>query len=1214
MSDNALVSIGRAKASAGDVGEKGKILLVKLPYFTPWTPPLGIAILKAFLERHGYPVKCFDFNADAELWGMHHKYFTVLQTLEDVSINDGYSKLWWILNAHMLAYANGAGAEGCARVLETVVPLYGIRYDGRVTGALLPLVEKYFRRLERLTDEFDLSEYAVVGTSTYTTSLASSLFFLRKAKRQHPGVKTVMGGGIFADDLALGSDNLTTLLEEYPFIDHVVLGEGEKLFLKLLEGELAHKRVISLADAKDSTLDMKDVPSPDFSDLSLEGYFHMTIEGARSCPFQCSFCSETIQWGEYRKKPVGLLADQVIELAARHGNNTFFMGDSLMNPYIVEFSKALLARGADILYDGYLRADKPVTHRDRVLEWARSGCYRVRLGIESAAKRVLQSMDKMTTPAVIADVLKTLANSGIRTTTYWIVGFAGETEEDFQETLDFIRENHRFIYELEAHPHYYYPYGQVGSRLHQCYPLYPQEVTDVIKFRVWDIVDGQPTREVKYERLRRISRLASELGIPNIYTMAERYKAEERWQLLHPLVREVYEGSRVRRADVRLPARPVPALPSPGGRDEAGAARALCYRTHVATRLDPATLSAAAEQLVRRTEMLQMTLDGDAYVAAAEPLQFADEMVSVYERGLRVEDGAETFRRRVVDELSARIRPARGRSLRLALIDCEEQGCELLLLVDRAVADSRGVVLLAEDLFRIYEQLSNGREVALRPLEKSYADFASNLKPAPASPPASARAARDEAGPRGESPRRGARTIPVPGALATRIFSDGLKRCGLRPAEVLVSALLRSLAAAGGGAPAEVEVTADLRATDAALSHLVAPLTLTGKLPGADAADGDALSHVRRLRQAFEDAGRSAADAARAGSSRAETDAPARTLLNLEYFTEDPWLGGDGWRGQGFVPHQLGPFGGHELEVMPVRANGSVEVRMNYEERGETPDVVAAMARVFPAELEAVVDACERYAAASSFWLDVFGKDVPPANIEAAVAGPAPAVKGWASTPFAFEKALLERIGPGRRADDPMLLLAAFGVLLSRLNGREDLSLAAVIGEREERWPVPARLQPAWNLSFGEFLRATEQKLDRSYENGLHAFDVLAGEEPGAAWKRPVFDVGYIFRKGAVESSDFAPDGDVLKNHPSVGRGLVLFLEAAESERGLDARFTYEEGRFEPEIVEQFVSYMKSILEEVAGDIDIPLGSIALDGRGKGDDAVEALSEEVFNF
>lgn len=146
----------------------------------------------------------------------------------------------------------------------------------------------------------------------------------------------------------------------------------------------------------------------------------------------------------------------------------------------------------------------------------------------------------MTSPKVISDVLKSLAGAGIRTTTYWIVGFPGETEEDFQETLDFVEEHHRYIYELEAHPYSYYPYGQVGSRLYQCRSLYPEDVTNVTKFKVWEVIDADPPREVRYERLHRLSRLVFNLGLPNIYTMADRYRAEDRWHSLYPLAADIY--------------------------------------------------------------------------------------------------------------------------------------------------------------------------------------------------------------------------------------------------------------------------------------------------------------------------------------------------------------------------------------------------------------------------------------------------------------------------------------------------------------------------------------------------------------------------------------------------------------------------------------------------------------------------------------------------
>jgi hypothetical protein len=530
-----------------------RILLIKPPFFSPWTPPLGIALISAYLKGHGYEVDCFDFNPDSKLWGTHHQYFAVLQSKDGVSKREGYSKLWWVLNAHMLAHANGANASEITRVLKSVVPLYRLPCDDALIQELLPIVDRYFERLAELIDNIDLSDVKLVGTSTYSTSLASSLFFLRRIKERFPQVITVIGGGVFADDLAFGSDNLQTLVDEYSFIDHVILGEGELLLHRLLEGELAGERVISISSIKGQTLNMKEVPLPDFSDFNLDRYQHLTIEGARSCPFQCKFCSETVQWGDYRKKSQGQLADQVVQLSQRYRNRSFFMGDSLMNPYIAGFASDLLERQSDILYDGYLRADKPVADHKRVKEWARSGLYRVRLGIESGSEHVLQMMDKMTTPATISAVLKSLADAGVRTTTYWIVGYPGETKEDFQETLDFIAEHHRHIYELEAHPYKYYPYGQIGSRLFCCYSLYDDEVTDLIKFREWELAAGEPGRDEKFDRLSRISQLAVDLGIPNIYTMQERFEAEQRWFALQPGAVEVYGGSRNAQFGSELP-------------------------------------------------------------------------------------------------------------------------------------------------------------------------------------------------------------------------------------------------------------------------------------------------------------------------------------------------------------------------------------------------------------------------------------------------------------------------------------------------------------------------------------------------------------------------------------------------------------------------------------------------------------------------------------
>ncbi len=960
MSNNELVSIEsfRSKLRAGL--PNNRILLVKPPFFTPWTPPLGIAILKSYLEQHDYSVTCYDFNTDVKLWSTHHKYFTELQKAEGSAASDGYSKMWFILNAHFLAYLNGADRNQISRILEIITPLYGIKYERRVADGLIPIVEAFFQRMEGIIEELDLSSYSVVGTSTYTTSLAASLFFLRKAKEKNQQIKTVMGGGVFADDLATGSDNLVTLLEEYPYVDHVILGEGEKLFLKLLQGELAQKRMITLADLKGASVDMKDVPAPDFSDLPSENYYHLTIEGARSCPFQCSFCSETIQWGDYRKKPTDLFADQVIGLAETYQNKSFFLGDSLMNPYLNPFAAALIEKKANILYDGYLRADKPVTNRKFIKLWTDSGLYRARLGIESASARTLGQMDKMTTPKVISDVLKRLANAGVRTTTYWIVGFPGETEEDFLETYNFIREHHQFIYELEAHPYYFYPYGQIGSRLYQAYSLFPDEVTRHTKFKIWEVVDADPVREERYHRLRRISDLAAELGLPNIYTMAERYAAEDRWHTLYPLAVEVYEGTRMQREEVSLPEDAVEVFAQqwrqPAAANVTGPDSVLCYHTSVSKKLDEETLTMAVEELIENNEMLQMALRNGQYVGMETSDGLPESLIAVYDVDATEGEDLQNLIRRRVAELSAQIRPQTGSSVRVALFHNGTESSEVVLIAHQAIADGKSVVLLLEDLFRIYETLANEREVSLRPVEKSYSAFIDELLEADALTSRSngSHASHQQAQtPSGEIERS---IISLDKSIMAQLSTKSLEAHDVKLPELLVAAILKCLTRTTR--KADLSVVYDYRWIDTTLKHTAAALTSTYRLPSTTVSD-DPYFGVQEIQSLLKDL--PFADAA-ATTSFNSNERP-QVLLNLEYFHEAPWLGGDEWIPRGFLNLSRSAES-YSLEILPRLSEETIEFQFIGQNTQETRELTALLTKHLPAELQHSLESSQQVAVA----------------------------------------------------------------------------------------------------------------------------------------------------------------------------------------------------------------------------------------------------------
>jgi radical SAM superfamily enzyme YgiQ (UPF0313 family) len=210
------------------------------------------------------------------------------------------------------------------------------------------------------------------------------------------------------------------------------------------------------------------------------------------------------------------------------------MCDSLLNPLITNLSKELLKRNIPVYWDGYLRADKQVCHTRNTLLWRRSGFYRARLGLESGSRHILNLMDKKITPAQIIKAVCSLAYAGIKTTTYWLIGYPGETEEDFQQTLDLIEALKDNIYEADCNPFEFFLTGQVGSGKWQgkeSIRLYPEHARDMLVTETW-YLSGEPSREETYQRVNRFIRHCQKLGIPNPYSMIDIHKADLRWKKL----------------------------------------------------------------------------------------------------------------------------------------------------------------------------------------------------------------------------------------------------------------------------------------------------------------------------------------------------------------------------------------------------------------------------------------------------------------------------------------------------------------------------------------------------------------------------------------------------------------------------------------------------------------------------------------------------------
>ena len=524
-----------------------KVLLALLPFWSPLIPPIGIASLKSYLKPRGIEVKTVDAAVEDRFMTLYYKYFNLLkQAIPEERRGNFYSIGHDVLRNHLMAALelkedDPANAAFYSEAVKDIIYMtYYTKVDDSLTHDLKQIIADFYKALDGYLAELFAEELpAVFGLTVYSDTLPASLFSFRWVKEKYPEITTYMGGGVFADQLAPGSPNWEIFLEKTKkYIDKIIIGEGEILFFKSLKGELPpSQRVYTLEDINREIVRLEMVDILDMSDFDMDRYPFNLSYTSRSCPFQCKFCSETLQWGRYRKKPVTQIVEEAIRLHKKYGNQLILFSDSLLNPVMKYLPGEFLKKEDVIYWEGWLRVDKYSADIMNTFTWRRSGFYQARLGIESGSPHVLTLMNKKITIPEIKESIANLAAAGIKTTTLWVVGYPGETAEDFQQTLDLIEELRYDIYEAECRPFYYYLTGQPGSINdswigYKPMRLYPEEYDRLLVFRTW-ILDGMPDREEIYDRVNRFVLHCEKLGIPNPYSLREIYEADERWKQLH---------------------------------------------------------------------------------------------------------------------------------------------------------------------------------------------------------------------------------------------------------------------------------------------------------------------------------------------------------------------------------------------------------------------------------------------------------------------------------------------------------------------------------------------------------------------------------------------------------------------------------------------------------------------------------------------------------
>ena len=277
-----------------------------------------------------------------------------------------------------------------------------------------------------------------VGITSTTISYVPAIEVASAIKEASPETNIVIGG------VHVTFTPYETL-NECPWIDIVVRGEGEQPMLAIAEGKplseidgisyRSNGKVVNNPDTK--PLSPNEIPVPAYDLLDMNKYAYVVLMCTRGCPHKCSFCELPDIHGRkirYRK------ADDI----SRELELVLSLNPNLEIRYEDEFMGLKMERTKEILnlvtsknVGQFRAATRPDGVNDELLKLLKkAGCTNLYIGMESGSDEVLSLNRRGITVFKILEMAKMFERNEMLFHGGFILGLPGETKETLEQTLD----------------------------------------------------------------------------------------------------------------------------------------------------------------------------------------------------------------------------------------------------------------------------------------------------------------------------------------------------------------------------------------------------------------------------------------------------------------------------------------------------------------------------------------------------------------------------------------------------------------------------------------------------------------------------------------------------------------------------------------------------------------------------------------------------------
>jgi radical SAM superfamily enzyme YgiQ (UPF0313 family) len=296
---------------------------------------------------------------------------------------------------------------------------------------------------------------SAVGFSCTTSSFPETNRIATLLKQKAPDIVTLLGG---AHACTIGAP----LLDSYPALDYLVIGEGENTMLELARAGFKNVESIpgiayrgfdnlgTCSGPRELIKDLDTLPFPAYHllpnfpqkyKLPLFSYSkspNTSIISSRGCPYACSYCDRSVFSRGFRFNSAEYILEHVAMLNREYGIRHVFFYDDLFTfdrKRVAEFCRLKAEKGIKVSYNCIARLEHVDAELLTLLK--DSGCWQVNFGIESGDPEILKKHRKFYGLDEVGQKLMMVRKAGMRVKGLFMVSLPGEDEAAIRRTIDY---------------------------------------------------------------------------------------------------------------------------------------------------------------------------------------------------------------------------------------------------------------------------------------------------------------------------------------------------------------------------------------------------------------------------------------------------------------------------------------------------------------------------------------------------------------------------------------------------------------------------------------------------------------------------------------------------------------------------------------------------------------------------------------------------------